>query len=216
MKNQYYEDEFVTIYHGDAREIVPVLGSFDLILTDPPYGIGYNATALNLPDATERKRIAGDEDCALAEWLFTVSNATEMLVWGANNFPQLLPHKGVWICWDKRLTREADRMLGSAFELGWMNRKAGHYKMFRCLHGGVVNHNGGKREHPTEKPIGLLREILETLYTKAQTILDPFGGVGTTARAAKDAGRKCVMVELEEEYCEAAARRMSQEVLGFY
>ena len=209
----YFQDDSVTIYHADAREIVHTLGAFDLMLTDPPYGIGYNATALNLPDATERKRIQGDDDCVLAEWLFTVSNASEMLVWGANNFPQLLPHKGVWVCWDKRLTREADRMLGSAFELGWMNRKRGHHKMFRCLHGGVVNHNKGKREHPTEKPIGLLREILETLYPKAQIILDPFGGVGTTARAAKDAGRKCVTIEIEEEYCEAAARRMQQSVL---
>ena len=58
----YYQDECVTIYHGDTREITPMLGRFDLILTDPPYGIGYNAAKLNLPDATERKDIAGDND----------------------------------------------------------------------------------------------------------------------------------------------------------
>ena len=211
----YYQDECVTIYHGDTREITPMLGRFDLILTDPPYGIGYNAAKLNLPDATERKDIAGDNDVELARWLMGMLYlAPSACVFGANNFPQLLPHRGRWVCWDKRLTREADRMLGSAFEVAWTSRTSGYDKMVRVLHGGVVNANGGKREHPTEKPISLLREIIESIFPDAKSVLDPFGGSGTTARACKDIGRRCVMVELEEEYCEAAARRMAQEALA--
>ena len=122
----YYQDECVTIYHGDTREITPMLGRFDLILTDPPYGIGYNAAKLNLPDATERKDIAGDNDVELARWLMGMLYlAPSACVFGANNFPQLLPHRGRWVCWDKRLTREADRMLGSAFEVAWTSRTSG-------------------------------------------------------------------------------------------
>lgn len=211
----FYQDKLVTIYHGDAREIVPLLGRFDVLLTDPPYGIGYNAQKQNLPGATERKDIAGDEDAELARWLMGMLYvAKSACVFGANNFPGLLPHRGRWVCWDKRLTREADRMLGSAFEVAWTNRVSGYDKMVRVLHGGVVNANGGKRVHPTEKPVSLIREILESLYPEACSVLDPFGGSGTTARACKDIGRECVMVELEEEYCEAAARLMSQECLS--
>jgi site-specific DNA-methyltransferase (adenine-specific) len=211
----FYQDKLVTIYHGDAREIVPLLGRFDVLLTDPPYGIGYNAQKQNLPGATERKDIAGDEDAELARWLMGMLYvAKSACVFGANNFPGLLPHRGRWVCWDKRLTREADRMLGSAFEVAWTNRVSGYDKMVRVLHGGVVNANGGKRVHPTEKPVLLIREILESLYPDAASVLDPFGGSGTTARACKDIGRECVMVELEEEYCEAAAKLMSQECLS--
>lgn len=213
----FYDDGTVTIYHGDCRKIAPLLGGFDLILTDPPYGIGYNPAKQNLPDATERKDIAGDGDIELARWLMGMLYlAPSACVFGANNFPQLLPHRGRWICWDKRLTREADRMLGSAFEVAWTNKSSGYDRMVRVLHGGVVNANGGKRVHPTEKPVSLLREILETSFPDARAILDPFGGSGTTARACKDIGRRCVMIELDREYCEAAAARMSQETLPFY
>ena len=106
-------------------------------------------------------------------------------------------------------------MLGIAFELAWTSRTHGFDKMFRVLHGGVVNANDGKRVHPTEKPISLLREIIATIFDEARIILDPFMGSGTTLRAAKDLGRKAIGIEIEERYCEMAAKRMAQEVLCF-
>jgi len=212
--NPYYQDDYVTLYHGDCREIVPQLGKFDLLLTDPPYGIGYNAQSLNYPGSTEFGDVAGDDTLEMVEWLFAnMAVADDHCVFGGNNFPELLPHRGRWICWDKRVTEAADKMLGSAFELAWMNRQSGYDKMIRVLHGGVVNANGGKRQHPTEKPIRLMATIMNEHYPDAQTILDPFAGSGTTGRAAKDLQRKCTMIELEERYCEIAANRCRQEVL---
>ena len=212
----YYQDAAVTIYHGDCREIVPTLGRFDLLLTDPPYGINNHDFRSSLPDSkgtVNSDSIEGDGDTNLARWLLTEIDVADFsVVWGANNFPELLPHKGRWLCWDKRLTEQADKMLGSAFELAWTSKKSGFDKMFRCLHGGVVNANGGKRVHPTEKPITLMSWCIG-LAGDAQTILDPFAGSCTTGRAAKDLGRKCVCIEREERYCEIGARRMQQEVL---
>ena len=208
MREPYYQDESVTIFHGDCREIVPELGRFDLLLTDPPYGIDISTHS---GSTVEWDSIEGDHDCDLAEWLIgQLSIAFEACIFGANCFPHLLPHRGRWICWDKRLTRAADRMLGSAFELAWTSRVSGFDKMIRVLHGGVVNSNGGKRVHPTEKPIALMAEIIETVYPASQTILDPFAGSGTTGRAAKDLGRKATLIEREEKYCEIAAKRLAR------
>ena len=70
------------------------------------------------------------------------------------------------------------------------------------------------REHPTQKPLALMVWCLG-LSKESQTVLDPFAGSGTTGRACKDLGRKCVLIEREERYCEIAAKRMAQEVFTF-
>jgi DNA modification methylase len=212
----YYQDDAVTIYHGDCREILPTLERFDLLLTDPPYGINAEDFRSSLPDTKGKtfvKAIPGDDSLDAADWLMHwIASDQAAVIWGANNFPQLLPHKGRWICWDKRLTKEADKMLGSAFELAWENRKSGFDAMLRVLHGGVVNADGGKRFHPTQKPVTLFRKVLGR-YAKAKTILDPFAGSGTTGVAAKLEGRKATLIEMEERYCEIAAKRLAQGVL---
>jgi site-specific DNA-methyltransferase (adenine-specific) len=108
-------------------------------------------------------------------------------------------------------------MHGGDFELAWDSRKSGFYKFYHIVHGGVINAdstfgNNEKRFHPTQKPISLMGFCIND--TSAQTILDPFMGSGTTLRAAKDLGRKAIGIEIEEKYCEIAAKRMSQEVLN--
>ena len=209
----YYQDDAVTIYNGDSRKVWPMLPKCDFLLTDPPYGIAFSATDQQLPNATERDRIKGYDDIELARWLCGMLwHADEAVIFGANCFPHLLPHRGRWICWDKRLTEAADRMLGSAFELAWMSRVSGFDRMVRKLHGGVVNADGGKRVHPTQKPSGLFKQIL-AMYPTAETIVDPFMGSGSVLLAAKLEGRQAVGIELEEKYCESAANRLSQGVL---
>jgi site-specific DNA-methyltransferase (adenine-specific) len=71
----------------------------------------------------------------------------------------------------------------------------------------------GKEDHPTQKPLGLIRRIVESILPPGGVCIDPFMGSGTTLRAAKDLGRKAIGIEIEERYCEIAAKRMSQEVL---
>jgi site-specific DNA-methyltransferase (adenine-specific)/modification methylase len=196
-----------TLYHGDCREVLPLLPACDLILTDPPYGIGYVATT---PNATKHAAIVGDD--ALMDLRFIFSTEAIVITWGANNYPELLPHRGRWICWDKRGGIEAaDRMLGSPFELAWSSVDHGYNKMIRLLHGGVVNADAAnaKREHPTQKPIKLM-EVCLAMHPKAATVCDPFMGTGTTGVACVNLGKAFVGIECERQYFDVACRRIEQ------
>ena len=206
----YYEDDSVTIYHGDCKELLPDL-VFDVVVTDPPYGINYEQT---IKTTTEWELVTGDETSDLARWLIAEVHPTPMLVFGINHFADCLPVAGRWICWDKRVVESADKMLGSPFELAWINTpedKSGY--MIRLQHGGIVNADKAneKRQHPTQKPVKLMRRCLG--YMPEGVILDPFMGSGSTLRAAKDLGRKAIGIEIEEKYCEIAVKRLAQEVL---
>lgn len=214
LPTPYYQDEFSTIYHGDCREILPLLEPVDLVLTDPPYGIGYNAKKSNLPNSKIFNDIIGDDREPDLNHLFELSQESNLVVFGANNFPTQLPHRGRWICWDKRVNPKADAMLGSPFELAWCNKKSGFDRIVRLMHGGVVNqdHRQIGRVHPTQKPVGLFITIIKW-YADANIILDPYLGSGTTLVAAKNLGRKAIGIELEEEYCEIAVKRLRQGVL---
>ena len=202
----YYQDEWVTIYHGDCREILPTLGKVDLVLTDPPYGIGWMGS-----NASTRKwdKVYGDD--SEMDLRFMLNMGCRVISFGANNYPNQLPHKGRWICWDKRVDPRADKMLGSAFELAWVNKDSGFNDIYRVMHGGVVNSDIGQRQHPTQKPTSLFKMILLD-FPEAQLVLDPFLGSGTTALACKSLNRRCIGIEIEEKYCEIAAQRCSQGV----
>ena len=210
LPKPYYQDDAVTLYNTDCRELLPLLGKFDLLLTDPPYGINWRGSNAS---TVKWEPIQNDENTNIVAELFKwVLNFEDCVIFGANCFPHLLPHRGRWLCWDKRLTVDADKMLGSPFELAWESRVSGFDVMERVLHGGVVNADGGKRMHPTQKPVTLMRRVIAR-YKKSQTIFDPFAGSGTTLVAAKLEGRKAVGIEISERYCEIAAKRLSQQLL---
>lgn len=198
LPKPYYQDEAVTLYHGDCREIVPHLGRFDLLLTDPPYGL-----AEKLQGGTWGKKFEGtyqEWDASVPDMGFAISSASRSIVWGGNYFT--LPPSRMWLIWDK-----PDKGLTMAdAELAWCSWD-GNVRSFT-----ISRNPDGKREHPTQKPLKLMTWCINQAGN-AQTILDPFAGSGTTGRAAKDLGRKCTMIEREERYCEIAARRMAQEVL---
>ena len=228
--NPYYKDDSVVILHGDCREIVPQLGKFDLLLTDPPYGIGEaagknksrgkrvgfkgNGTALaytrNYGDNNWDNEPATAEELTIA-----ISAAKWTTIFGGNYFN--LPPSSCWLVWDKD-------NFGTDFadcELAWTNFKTAVRK-FKFRWNGMLQENMKQKEvrfHPTQKPTRLLQWCIEhadrASKQKIETILDPFMGSGTTLRAAKDLGRKAVGIELEEKYCEIAANRMRQEVLPF-
>jgi DNA modification methylase len=204
----FYEDKWVTIYHGDCREILPTLDTkVDLVLTDPPYGIGWEGSNASTRDWS---KITGD--ARAMDLRFILNMDCTVISFGANFYPDQLPHRGRWICWDKRVDPKADNMLGSAFELAWVNKYSGFDKIYRVMHGGVVNSDMGRRQHPTQKPTSLFKMILLD-YPNCKSVVDPFLGSGTTALACKSLSRNCVGIEIEERYAEIAAKRCSQEVM---
>lgn len=214
----YYQHAGVTIYHGDCREILPTLAKSEVLLTDPPYGIGldcdYSKRANKVIAALRYPPLR--HDTAPMDFRFLWSSATISVIFGANNFPQQLPfepRRDGWIVWDKRTNEAADKILGSPFETAVvLGRRL--YKIIRLLHCGVISHAHEKRIHPTQKPSELMARIL-TFFPHAQSVIDPFMGTGSTLVAAKNLGRTAIGIELEERYCEMAAEAVAQEVFEF-
>jgi site-specific DNA-methyltransferase (adenine-specific)/modification methylase len=198
-----------TLYLGDCREIAPGLEKVDAVITDPPYGIGYKSHLGNL-GAQEFNEIANDH--GELDLRFILQFARHVLAFGANCYPEQLPHRGRWLCWDKRtIDGAADRMMGSPFELAWSNKVSGYDKIIRVLHGGVVNADGaGPRVHPTQKPISVMRQAIDWAASDAVTILDPFMGSGSTGVAAMNLGRRFIGIEIEPRYFDVACRRIEE------
>ncbi len=215
----YYQDDAVTIYHGDCREIVPTLGRFDLLLTDPPYGISLNTdnsrfSGGNAASVSRRGNkigtglgngIIGDDEPFDPSFMLGISEKS--IIWGWNNFAEKLP-RGACLVWIKRNDAAFGSFLSDA-EVAWYSSGHGVY-CFKDLSNNAI---AKVRAHPTQKPLPLIRWCINLAGDKAQTILDPFAGSGTTGRAAKDLGQKAVLIEREERYVEIAAKRMAQEVL---
>ncbi len=211
----YYEDSAVTIYHGDCREILPWNKPWlneVILITDPPYGVRYSPSQ-NSKKAWGNKTFIGDtvvrgDDSDFDPRKFL--SFPTVVLFGANHYADKLPPSAAWIVWDKR-----DGMTSNDFadcELIWTNLND-NARVFRHQWNGALrdSERGESRLHPTQKPKVLMCWIIEKCPTG--TILDPFMGSGTTLRAAKDLGRKAIGIEIEEKYCEIAARRMEQEVL---
>jgi DNA modification methylase len=141
-----------------------------------------------------------------ANMLRGISDA--QIIWGANHFSDILPRSSCWLVWDKDNTGDyAD------CELAWTSFPRA-VRRFRWRWNGMLQQdmaNKEYREHPTQKPVPLMRWCLSFADG---VILDPYLGSGPSLRAAKDLGRRAIGIEIEERYCEIAARRLDQEVLA--
>jgi len=212
----YYADDSVVIYNADCRHVLPFLGRFDLLLTDPPYGINENRTkqASRQGHGLASQRDYGDYDWDAKppkRWLLDMATelAKDSILWGGNYFG--LPSATCWLVWDKDngSTDFAD------CELAWATMQKAVRKFRWKWQGMLQERAGDKKEHrvhPTQKPLPLMKWCLG-LVPEAKTILDPFMGSGTTIVASKHEGRKAVGIEISEQYCEAAVRRLEQGVL---
>ena len=203
----YYEDGSVTIYHGDCRGLLPSLTT-DCIVTDPPYGIALDTSSRWdwLPD---HKPVAGDDGPFDPAHLLALGLPT--VLFGANHYASRLPDSRGWFCWDKA-TRDGLDLKQAEVEFGWTNFLS-RPKMLRHMWSGAFRDSErGTRYHPTQKPVALMAWVLE--WCPPGMVLDPYMGAGSTLVAAKLTGRRAIGIEMDEEYCERAAIRCSQETLG--
>lgn len=208
MIKPYYEERGIVIYNADCREVLPELGIYDLCLTDPPYGIGtWSATGGNSLSAAEAEEINKWDKVPEIELLKLIKlSSINMIVWGGNHFMHVLGPCRTPLIWDKGIRG----MHFADGEMAWTNFDFGALRIFSF---NIANGDTkGNRLHPTQKPLNLMKWCINFL-PKCKTILDPFMGSGTTLEAAKDLGRSCTGIELEEKYCEVAANRLRQNVL---
>ncbi len=195
-------------------DILPMLdaGSIGAVVTDPYYGINYEASQ---PNHIEYGLIEGDDKPFDPSHLLGYRT---VILWGANNYVDKLPIGG-WICWDKRVSEKADKMLGSPFELAWINRQS-VFKFIRVQHGGAKNADAPrgdvanqKRYHPTQKPIRVMQACCD--LTLGGIIADPYMGSGTTGVACIRTERRFIGIEIERKYFDIAVERCKRELERF-
>ena len=186
------------LWHGDCREVLPLLPACDLLLTDPPYGIGINKSHRL---ATSRGH-GGEswDDKPVPHWLMLMmqEQAAEAIVWGGNYYT-MGPARCVLV-WDK----QNDGRDFADCELAWTSIDA----VARIFRKRPMNMDGGK-EHPTQKPIDLMAWCIDKV-AHAQTVRDPFMGSGTTGVACAQLGKAFTGIERERKYFDIACERISR------
>ena len=217
MTDPYYQDERVTLYHGDCLELADLWTCADVLVTDPPYGTQFSK---DNPKGGYGRRGVGStppEGFTIANDGTTATRDAALGLWGARpavlfGSPRLTDPPGEWedrLVWDK----QRPGMNGGAFR----------YTHEAIYARGMVRANNStfsiltafpeQTDHIHAKPVRLMSVLLSTC--PPGTIADPFAGSGSTGVAAKALGRRAILVELDERYCEIAARRLAQDVLDF-
>jgi site-specific DNA-methyltransferase (adenine-specific) len=217
----YYEEDGISIYHGDCRAILPGLDiKPGAIITDPPYGIDIRPGLQNMPGRTHQNhpKVTGDDEAFDPSHLLPFD--CPMILWGGNNFAARLPDSNSWIIWDKRDGLEPDAFFGDA-ELAWTNLTGGPRIVRYAWASGDQRKTDG-RWHGTQKPVAVMRWCIDLiswitgpakLRSWGGVVLDPYAGSGSTLCAAKLLGRPAIGIEIEERYCEAMVLRLAQGVL---
>lgn len=200
----YYESGGITIYHGDCRDILPTLAPVDLVLTDPPYGVGLEYASYDDTAAAWRDLMLWliPEARRIASMVIMPSCRILELPWIYSAFPP------DWLlCWYKGSPGTAGFLGFNDWEPMLVYGKTKGLQMHDYFYAQPEPFTNG---HPCPKPLRWAEWILARI---SGSVIDPFMGSGTTLRAAKDLGRKAIGIEIEERYCDLAAKRMSQEVL---
>lgn len=194
-----------TLYLGDCMDILPTLDKVDAVITDPPYGINENhkkvASRGQLANPKDYGEFDWDKSAPSKDLIDAVRNKAQWsALFGGNYFD--LPPTSCWLVWDKLNSGDfAD------CELAWTNwNKAVRRIQWRW--NGMIRQGNEERYHPTQKPLGVMKWVID-LCPKADTILDPFMGSGTTGVASVQMGRKFIGIEREPKYFEIACERIA-------
>jgi DNA modification methylase len=194
-----------TLYLGDCLDILPTLGPVDAVVTDPPYGIGKDGQKRTTGGHSGRKahEFMGWDSCRPPEEAFRLmlAAAPKHVIWGGNYFADMLPPSMKWLVWDK-----GQRINQSDGELAYTSQE-GALRIF-TLNRVALMLDG--TEHPTQKPVALMKWCIEQIG-EAETILDPFMGSGTTGVACARLGRKFIGIEIEPKYFQIACQRIKRE-----
>ena len=196
-----------TLYQGDCREILPLLGKVDAVVTDPPYGLGIaKRGTLGTERLAQVKDYGKDDwdnkpaDQSIIDILLKMSDW--QIVFGGNYFT--VPPSSCWLVWDKQNTGDyAD------CELAWTNLEKAVRRIYWRWNG-MIRKGDDVREHPTQKPEGVMKWCLSHLPEGVSKILDPFMGSGTTGVACAKTGRKFIGIEREKKYFDVSCRRIEQ------
>ena len=222
----YYDHAGITIYHGDCRDVMPGLDGVDVLVTDPPYGLslGSHGGASDKRTRELRKGCYESYDDTIENYKTIVAPAiSEAIVAtkrgavfaaapAAWSLPAPVAVGGVYIPAASGRTPWGFQNLSLVLFYGVapdLNKGAKHTTVRRS------SRVDAGHKHPCPKPIMWMLWLVDLSSKQDEIILDPFMGSGTTLRAAKDLGRKAIGIEMEEKYCEMAAKRMSQEVMDF-
>ena len=207
----YYQDDLITLYHGDCLENTDLWIDADVLVTDPPYGSGAMAKGYGRHGFT----IQNDETTEARDTVLSAWGSKPAAVFGT---PRLPEPPGGWkdrLVWDKRepglnggpwrYTHESIFVRGE----GWKRVSASSFSILSYPSG---NGTWEKQQHAHAKPVPLMEKLI-TACPEHWVIVDPFAGSGSTLRAAKNLGRKAIGFEIEEKYCEITVKRLAQEVL---
>jgi site-specific DNA-methyltransferase (adenine-specific)/modification methylase len=207
----------VSLHLGACLDVIRDLdvGTIAAVITDPPYGINYCRSSNTGHGVWGRRNsqmpIEGDDrPFDPTPWL-----RFPCIIWGADHFAANVPGGGTWLAWDKALDRGPDDSFTDC-EFAWCSRSGVKRNICRCLWKGIAcikaGETNGRRWHPTQKPIALMRWCIETLGIKpGETILDPYMGCGSTGIAALQLGCNFVGIEKHEPYFRIAERRIARE-----
>lgn len=195
-----------TLYQGDCLQVMPLLGQFDAVVTDPPYGLGdkwrggkaHTKARWKLSNGGEA--MAWDADISAAVPI-AIDKGENSIVWGGNYY-DLPPQRG-WLIFDKCIRGEFTAGHGEA---AWSTLDQ-PLKILSIPH--VIANTKEKKRHPNQKPLALLEWCLGFLPS-ATTVLDPFMGSGTTGVACVKLGRRFTGIELDPDYFDIACQRIEE------